>query len=226
MTKWGMVIDLNKCIGCNSCAVACKDINKLPFSWNPHSMWKSVLDCGVSENPERLRMFLHISCMHCSEPPCLNVCPTKATYRRPDGIVGISYEKCIGCGYCIIACPYRARTIFTKEFDFEVRSRSNDPVRVSDDRVGICTKCDFCSSKIDLGLTHGLKPGIDPEATPACVISCSSNAISFGDLNDSNSNVAKLIQENRVARLQEQLGTNPSVYFIIYEGFFRVENKK
>jgi phenylacetyl-CoA:acceptor oxidoreductase subunit 1 len=164
--------------------------------------------------------------MHCSKPPCLNVCPTKATYRRPDGIVGISYEKCIGCGYCIIACPYRARTIFTREFDFEVRNSSSDPVRVRDERVGICTKCDFCLSRIDFGLAQGKKPGIDPEATPVCVITCSSNAISFGDLNDSNSNAAKLLKENSSAILQEQLGTEPSVYFIIYEGFFRDENKK
>jgi phenylacetyl-CoA:acceptor oxidoreductase subunit 1 len=164
--------------------------------------------------------------MHCSKPPCLNVCPTKATYRRSDGIVNIDYEKCIGCGYCIIACPYRARAIFTKEFYFEVINRTNNPVETNDDRVGVCTKCDFCLSRIDSGLAQGKEPGIDPEATPVCVISCSSNAIIFGDLNDFNSNIYKLMKENSTAILQEQLGTEPSVYFIIYEGFFQDENKK
>lgn len=226
MTKWGMVIDLNKCIGCRACSVACKDINKLPLSYSEHNSWRSVVDCGISESPERLRMFIHLCCMHCSEPPCLNVCPTKATYQRSDGIVGISYEKCIGCGYCIIACPYRSRIIFTREFDFEVKNRTSDPVKDSVNRVGICTKCDFCITRIDKGLAQGQKPGIDSEATPACVITCSSNALNFGDLNDSNSNVSKLIQENWTAKLQEQLGTKPSIYFIIYEGFFRDENKE
>jgi phenylacetyl-CoA:acceptor oxidoreductase subunit 1 len=109
--------------------------------------------------------------------------------------------------------------MFNKEFDFEVKNRTGDPFGISEDRVGVCTKCDFCFSRIDSGLAEGKKPGIDREATPVCVISCSAKALSFGDLNDNNSNVSKLIKENRIAVLQEQLGTEPSVYFTIYDGY-------
>ena len=163
-------------------------------------------------------MCLPISCMHCENPPCLAVCPTTATRRRHDGIVDIAYELCIGCGYCIMACPYIARSIvFENEYAIEMRaligeSSTEEPGR---DRVGVCTKCNFCYPRIDLGLTKGLIPGMDPSATPMCVNTCAAHALHFGDLDDLDSEVAGLIRENRTVRLQEVLGTNPSVYYIV-----------
>jgi phenylacetyl-CoA:acceptor oxidoreductase subunit 1 len=207
-----MVIDLRKCIGCNSCTIACKETNKVPSN-----IWRRVTDCGLSDYPERQRLFLPMSCMHCTEPPCLKVCPTGATYQRPDGIVEIDYERCLGCGYCIIACPYQARTIFKEEYEFSVNAilEGTDMHGSALDRIGVCTKCNFCRPCVETGLSRGLRPGIDPEATPACVVTCSANALYFGDLNDPHSVVSRLIEENKTFSLQEELKTGPSVYYII-----------
>jgi len=210
VARWGMVIDLRKCIGCNSCAVACKEVNKVP-----KNIWRRVHDCGVNEYPERQRMFLHMSCMHCKEPPCLSVCPTKATYKRSDGIVDINYDRCIGCASCVVACPYRARSIFTREFDFETRDWNLcEGKEQRSDRTGVCTKCTFCLARIDEGLKRGLQPGIDAEASPVCVITCSSGALHFGDLEDPGSRVSGLISENKAAQLMKDLGTDPSIFYI------------
>ncbi|MDL2121675.1 MAG: 4Fe-4S dicluster domain-containing protein [Deltaproteobacteria bacterium] len=212
MARWGMVIDLRKCIGCKACTVVCEETNQVP-----PNRWRRVNDCGISEYPERQRLFLPMSCMHCGEPPCLEVCPTTATYRRPDGIVDINYELCVGCGYCILACPYQARTIFHDESNFETGTKLQKPGLADPniDRIGVCTKCNFCLPRVDAGLAKGLQPGLDPEASPACVISCSANALNFGDLDEPDSVVSRLIRENKTARLQEELGTDPSVYYIV-----------
>ena len=213
MAHWGMVIDLRKCIGCGACDTVCKQTNQVP-----PERWRRVVDCGISGPPERQRTFLPISCMHCSEPPCLDVCPTGATYHRPDGIVDVDYEQCIGCGYCIVACPYLARTIiFQNEsmFEGEALSQELGMVISKPEHIGVCTKCNFCRPRVDAGLAQGLQPGLDAEATPACVLACSANALHFGDLDDPDSVVSGLIRENETACLQEELGTDPAVYYIV-----------
>jgi phenylacetyl-CoA:acceptor oxidoreductase 27-kDa subunit len=210
MPRWGMVIDLQKCIGCGSCVVGCKEKNMVP-----KNSWKKVYDCGVTPAPERHRLFLHLSCMHCDDPPCLSVCPSGATYRRGDGIIGIDYTRCAGCGYCIVACPYQARKIYPGEHDFEINDKAGDYGKLSvPDRSGVCTKCDFCMQRIDAGLSMGLNPGIDSEASPVCMLSCSAGVISFGDLDDPGAAVSKLLKENRTSRLQEELNTGPAIFFI------------
>ncbi len=203
-----MVIDLRKCIGCKACVNACKAAN--------HIAWRKVYDCGITGYPERHRKFLHLSCMHCSDPLCLSVCPTGATSKRDDGIVDIDRSLCAGCGCCIVACPYHARTIYSEEHDFEVNelSRKSGVRFAGTDLGGVCTKCDFCKGRIDAGTKRGLRPGIDTEASPLCMISCSAGVISFGDLDDPGSRVSELIRGCRTSRLQEEFGAGPSIFFI------------
>jgi phenylacetyl-CoA:acceptor oxidoreductase subunit 1 len=212
MARWGMVVDLRRCIGCETCSSACSQSNQISPSF-----WRKIFDCGIAENADGQRLFLPKSCMHCDTAPCLEVCPTGATFQRADKIIDISYEKCIGCSYCILACPYDVRVIFRNKNKFEqdnsmIRSRPGaDPV----DRKGVCTKCNFCASIIDSGLRRGLEPGKDEAATPVCVNSCSSDALKFGDLNDPDSSISKFIQDNKAIRLNEKQGTSPAVYYLV-----------
>jgi phenylacetyl-CoA:acceptor oxidoreductase subunit 1 len=202
--RWAMVIDLRRCIGCGACTLVCGQQNSTPGKF-----WRKVEELEGDEQVQRQRFFLPLNCMHCENPSCEAVCPTGATFRRSDGIVEIDPERCIGCGYCILACPYRARTIFYDHLDFEIKAPDTR------NRNGTCTKCTFCKEKIDRGLAGGLRPGIDPEATPACVVNCSAEALSFGDLNDPQSNVSRLIRHNRSMRINTGLGNEPALYYIV-----------
>jgi len=212
MARWAMVIDLRKCIGCETCKRVCDEVNNVP----PGVTWRRLVDSGVEGNPNGQRLFLTMSCMHCSKPPCLEVCPTTATYRRPDGIVDINYELCVGCGSCVLACPYNARSIPTEDnIVLEGGAGLENTSVTNPDRIGVCTKCNFCLPRVDAGLSQGLKPGVDPEATPTCVRFCIAEALHFGDLDDPDSSVLRLVRDNKTARLQEELGTDPSVYYIL-----------
>ena len=105
MTRWAMIADLRRCVGCQTCTAACKQANGTP----PGVQWRRVLDLEVGEYPEVKRAFVPVGCMHCDDPPCMHVCPSTATRKRSDGIVTIDPELCIGCAYCAVACPYEAR---------------------------------------------------------------------------------------------------------------------
>ncbi len=212
MTRWGMVVDLRKCVGCQTCTIACKQTNNTP----PRVFWRWVADCEVGKYPEVQRVFLPMGCQHCSDAPCFEVCPTTATYRRRDGIVDIHYNLCIGCGYCIVACPYLARNIIFEQTPyFATGAIPTESAQARPDRVGVCTKCNFCLPIVEAGLQQGLQPGVDPEATPACVASCIANALHFGDLDDSQSHVSRMIQANHTACLSDELGTDPALYYIV-----------
>lgn len=212
MTRWGMVIDLRKCVGCQTCTISCKQTNNLP----PGVFWRRVADCETGTYPNVERTFLPMGCMHCDEPPCLDVCPTEATYRRLDGIVDIKYDQCVGCAYCVVACPYMARTLIMKQKPYFAAGFTPPEQYMADPaREGVATKCTFCLSRLDQGLARGLRPGIDFAATPACAGSCISGALHFGDLDDPASNVSQVIQEHQTARLNEELGTGPGIYYIL-----------
>jgi phenylacetyl-CoA:acceptor oxidoreductase subunit 1 len=154
--------------------------------------------------------------MHCEDPPCRDVCPTGATYRRNDGIVEIDEQKCIGCGYCIVTCPYDARTIYRSRHTFDSYGLSEEEISKAstETREGVCTKCNFCRKRIENGLKRNLQPGVDLDATPACVLMCSSGALYFGDLDDPNSKVSQLLKNRKVVRISTGVETSPSVYYL------------
>jgi Fe-S-cluster-containing dehydrogenase component len=206
--KWAMVIDQTKCIGCGHCTLACRANNDIP----PDISWNRVLDAGqVGEKP----VFIPRPCQHCEHAPCVEVCMVGASYRRPDGIVMMDYDKCIGCRYCEVACPYGARAFNWKEFtgpNPAVPAWGNPEVPRRP--RGVVEKCSFCYQRIDRGLKLGLQPGVDELATPACVVACPVKARTFGDLNDPESEVSRLLKENPSYQLREDLGTAPRVYYL------------
>jgi phenylacetyl-CoA:acceptor oxidoreductase subunit 1 len=208
--RWGMVIDLRRCVGCQTCTIACKQEHGLP----PGTAWRFVADCEVGRYPDVRRVFLPMQCMHCAEPPCVPVCPTGASRRRADGIVWIDYDACVGCGYCAMACPYRARHLVTAPGPyFAAGPIPPERAGARPERRGVMTKCTFCKERVDAGLARGLRPGVDPEATPACAVACIAGAIAFGDLDDAESSVARLVAGGDAVQLLPECGTAPAVYY-------------
>jgi phenylacetyl-CoA:acceptor oxidoreductase 27-kDa subunit len=209
-TRYAMAIDLRRCVGCQTCTAACKSANATP----PGVQWRRVLDIENGKFPDVSRTFLPVACMHCADPPCMHVCPTTATKQREDGLVTIDYDLCIGCSNCIMACPYDARSIeHTPRYAYGEPMQS-ETARFDPERLSVATKCTFCKERIDLAAVTGQTPGVDPDVTPACVNSCISGAMHFGDVNDPNSNVSTLLADTRHFRMHEELGTGPSVYYI------------
>ncbi len=209
---WGMVINLQTCIGCEYCQRACSATNDVASDKH----WNIVLP---DETANGRRFFFSRPCLHCQHAPCVEVCPVQATFVREDGLVMMDYDRCIGCRYCEVACPYDAR-----KFIWEERTDENALVptwgvpQVERRPRGVVEKCTFCVHRIDAGLAAGLVPGVDREATPACVNICPVGARVFGDLLDPNSPVSQVIAANPTLRLREELGTESSVYYIPPEG--------
>ena len=206
--QWAMVIDQSKCTGCGYCTLACQAHNDV----DPQNEWNVITE--VDEIGGH-KVFLPRPCMQCAKAPCVEVCPVGASYYRDDGIVMMDYDKCIGCRYCQVACPYQARSFNWEKFD-----GANPAVpewgspEVERRPRGVPEKCSFCYQRIDRGLAHGLIPGVDEDATPACVIVCPTRARLFGDLNDPESEVSKLLKEHASYRLRDDLGTGARVYYL------------
>jgi phenylacetyl-CoA:acceptor oxidoreductase subunit 1 len=206
--KWVMVIDQSKCNGCGHCVDACRAENDV----SPDQAWTRIIALDPVGEQE---LYLPMPCMHCADAPCVDICPVGASSYRPDGIVMMDYDKCIGCRYCQLACPYNARV-----FNWKAFTEENPAVPtwgepgVERRPRGVVEKCSFCYQRIDRGLEMGLTPGVDAEATPACVVACPPGARIFGDLNDPNSEVSRLVANNCTYRLREELGTEPGVYYL------------
>lgn len=214
--RWGMVINLTKCVGCYACVVACKQENFLP----PDIVYNRVL-IGEDNGPYPVaaKKMYPTQCNHCADAPCVEVCPTGSSQRREDGIVWVDHDRCVGCRSCRIACPYQARTYLDKEreyfpgqglTEFEKLGRKLKP-----HQTGVAMKCNFCMERIDTGLKKGLKPGVDRDATPACVIACPTTTRVFGDLDDPNSEVSQIIREKRATAFHDEFGTDPSIYYVV-----------
>lgn len=210
--RWGMVIDLRKCIGCKYCVYACQAVNDVPDDMRWNIYLPEVTETGQPFHMTR-------PCLHCQDAPCVAVCPVGATFVRDDGLVVMDYDKCIGCRYCEVACPYGARS-----FNWKKREGSSGyqpewgDAEVDRRPRGVVEKCTFCVHRIDRGLPLGLIPGVDGPATPACVNVCPVGARIFGDLNDPESPVAQAIRSLPTFRLREDLGTEPNVYYVPPEG--------
>jgi molybdopterin-containing oxidoreductase family iron-sulfur binding subunit len=200
-----MAIDLERCTGCHACTVACKVENNLPNQiW-----WNRILTIG-GESPDtpkgafpELNMeFLPINCQHCENPPCTEVCPVNATYKRKDGIVSTDYDKCIGCRQCIMACPYSGvRQFNAKKPEYAIEVAMGDDC-VAPHQENVVEKCTFCVHRLDKGLE------------PACIHTCQNRARFFGDLDDPESEVSKAITDRGHMKLLEEKGTNPSVFYL------------
>lgn len=212
--KYVMVIDLRKCLGCKTCTIACNIENSVLTT----NTWNIVFDTIKGWFPDYVRQFLPRPCLHCSEPPCVEVCPTGASHiREGSNIVLVDYDKCIGCRYCMTACPYEARVFNWRKPEKPLTENPAARTRI----MGVVEKCTFCIQRIRYAEKYGLYIGspADPEDTrktilPACVDECIGEARYFGDLNDPSSEVSQLIAEEKYKLLVEDLGTEPNVYYL------------
>jgi Fe-S-cluster-containing dehydrogenase component len=199
--RYGMVINQQRCIGCDACTVACKQQN----GTGPGVFWRKVIKNEVGVYPAAYYSFLPLLCNQCDDPACADVCPVGATVKQANGIVTIDPNKCIGCRYCQVACPYDARTFVTTNTAeyFPGKGLSvYEKAMYPQHQVGTVEKCDFCSTRLSQG------------EEPACVHTCPVQAMTFGDLDDPNSAVSKMIATRNPQPLKPEAGTNPKVLYI------------
>jgi molybdopterin-containing oxidoreductase family iron-sulfur binding subunit len=210
--RWAMVVDVARCLkeeGCDKCIKACHSRHNVPEIGGKDEVkwiWKEPLRDALPDEvdsyaPPALRDGTAlVFCNHCANPPCVRVCPTQATWKRDDGVVMMDWHRCIGCRYCIAACPYGSRSFnwrdprpFLKTVDpgFPTRTR------------GVVEKCNLCEERLARG------------ERPACVEACSPKALAFGDLEDAGSDVRKILAGRAARRRKPGLGTEPSVFYLL-----------
>jgi menaquinone reductase, iron-sulfur cluster-binding subunit len=239
MPQWAMVIDLDKCVACQGCSIACRHENNTPVTSPDQALegrairWNDVLRVPVDdaeaagEYPNVRTRYIPRPCMHCENPPCVKVCPVQATYIDGEGLVRMNYDRCIGCRFCTIACPYAARY-----FNWEAPAWNDDlaeelsPDGVSENGSqegptvrpkGVVEKCTFCIHRLRKARAKAKAEGRafrPDEYVPACVETCTAKARYFGDLSNPGSTVSQLANSGRAFRLQEEAGTHPKVIYL------------
>jgi Fe-S-cluster-containing dehydrogenase component len=211
--RWAMIVDPRKCLkqeGCRDCITACHTAHNVPQFDNPKDeikwIWKDKFEHVF---PTQEHQFLSedlkdedvlVLCNHCDNPPCVRVCPTKSTWKRKDGIVMMDMHRCIGCRYCVAACPYGSRSFNWRDPRPFIKNITPDfPTRTR----GVVEKCNFCAERLAEGLL------------PACVEACKEKALIFGDLEDPESEVREILKSKYAIRRKPALGTQPQVYYLV-----------
>ncbi|MBI4470601.1 MAG: 4Fe-4S dicluster domain-containing protein [Acidobacteria bacterium] len=221
--RWGMVIDLDRCTGCQACVVACHAENNIPIAgevetYRGHATnWIHVERYFEGEYPHIKTRFIPVLCQQCDSAPCEPVCPVYATYKNPEGINAMIYNRCVGTRYCANNCPYTVRyfnwwdPVWPEPLPQQLNPDS--PVRMK----GVMEKCNFCSQRITRARDHAEDENRDirdGEIKPACVQSCPTNAMYFGDLADPETEVSRRAHGGRGYKLLEELGTQPRVIYL------------
>ncbi len=211
--RWGMVVDLQKCRekdGCNACIRACNAAHNIPQITDPaHEVkwvwtepFATVFPSAQSGYAQQnyAGVMVPLMCNHCADAPCTRVCPTQATWKREDGIVMMDWHRCIGCRYCIAACPYGSRSFNWQDPGPQIASINPDfPTRTK----GVVEKCNFCEERLARG------------QRPACVDACPQGTFTFGNLADPDSEPRQLLRSRFAVQREPELGTGPSVYYLV-----------
>jgi molybdopterin-containing oxidoreductase family iron-sulfur binding subunit len=211
--RWAMVVDLQACLkeeGCRDCIQACHQVHNVPDFDNPKDevkwIWKEPFSHAFpDQHHDHMAHDLQhedvlVFCNHCDEPPCTRVCPTQATWKREDGIVMMDWHRCIGCRYCVVACPYGSRSFNWRDPRPHIDEiRDEFPTRSR----GVVEKCTFCDERLAMG------------KMPACVEACTNRCLVFGDLEDAGSPVRELLGRRHAIRRKAGLGTQPEVYYLV-----------
>lgn len=221
------VIDTKRCMGCRSCVAACAVENH----FTPGAPWNVMIEAEQGTYPNLYRTFVTMNCMHCENPPCKTACDGVKAFAISTnelGVVLIDYEKCIGCGYCAAVCPYGVPQITQTIENLFPGQEATPPEAIPGaerhwthrKKPKVAEKCTFCWHRLEQALADGKadRIGLEPQYTPACDLVCPVDARFFGDLDDPESKVAKMIGHKKAAQLKVEYGTAPRVYYILEGG--------
>jgi Fe-S-cluster-containing dehydrogenase component len=221
--RWSMLVDLDRCIGCAACAGACYAENNIGVVGKQHVVerrrmaWMNIIRYHDPNDMAKVK-FLPMLCQHCSNAPCESVCPVYAPHHSKEGINNQIYNRCIGTRFCSQNCPYKVRRFnwFDWQWPEPINLQANPDVTVRS--KGVMEKCSFCIQRIKEVRTvakNEKRPIRDGEITPACVQTCPTDALIFGDIMDRNSRVRKLIEKNpRAYQMMGYLNTKPAVIYL------------